>query len=65
MMTWSNNLSDNTKYSFDFKLKEKHLFYLLGSEHDLQWIPRNYAENVFILLSTLPGRVCKCSVYTY
>ncbi|XP_033745872.1 LOW QUALITY PROTEIN: uncharacterized protein LOC117331312 [Pecten maximus] len=27
-----------------------------GGEHDLLWIPRNLPKNVFMLLSTLPGR---------
>lgn len=28
-----------------------------GVEHDLLWIPGKLPKNVFILLSTLPGRV--------
>ena len=34
-------------------------FYMIfiGPEHDLAWIPEELPENVFMLLSTLPGRV--------
>ena len=28
-----------------------------GQEHDLRWIPASLPESVFMLLSTLPGKV--------
>lgn len=30
---------------------------LEGTEHDLDWIPPEIPPNVFVLISTLPGRV--------
>ena len=34
-------------------------FVITGSEHDLTWIPKDLPPNVFLLLSTLPGRVSR------
>ena len=38
----------------------------IGPEHDLAWIPEELPENVFMLLSTLPGRVssiCRVNIF--
>lgn len=43
------SLSSNTLKLFPLLYK--------GVEHDLHWIPGKLPKNVFILLSTLPGRV--------